>query len=131
MFLDASAIVAILGREKDAAALTERLRRAPNLYVSALSFYEATLGLARLRGFAIADAARLVERLIAEIHAELVPIDLGIGRAAVDAFERFGKGRHAAKLNLGDCFAYACARHLNVPLLCKGDDFRRTDIAIA
>jgi ribonuclease VapC len=131
MFLDASAIVAILGRESDAADLAERLRRAPKIYVSALSLYEAALGLARLRGFAITEAAKLVERLIVEIRAELISIDASIGHAAINAFERFGKGRHAASLNMGDCFAYAFAQQLDVPVLCRGNDFLKTDIAIA
>ncbi|HEV8015553.1 MAG TPA: type II toxin-antitoxin system VapC family toxin [Stellaceae bacterium] len=131
MFLDASVIVAILGRESDATAWAERLSRASKIHVSALSIYEAALGLARRRNLAIADASRLVEALVEEVHAEMIAIDTDIGRAAIDAFERFGKGRHAAGLNLGDCFAYARARQLGVPLLCTGDDFARTDIAIA
>jgi ribonuclease VapC len=50
---------------------------------------------------------------------------------AVEAFDRFGKGRHSAGLNMGDCFAYACARQIDTPLLCKGNDFPRTDIGLA
>lgn len=131
MFLDASAIVAILGREPDAAELAARLARASEIYVSPLSLYEAVLGLARLRGLALADAHRLVGQLVEDSRAKLIAIDGDIGRGAVDAFARFGKGRHAANLNLGDCFAYACARQLDVPLLCKGDDFTRTDVTLA
>ena len=58
-------------------------------------------------------------------------MDTSCGRAAISAFDRFGKGRHAAALNLGDCFAYACARELDIPVLCKGNDFPQTDIGIA
>lgn len=58
-------------------------------------------------------------------------IAIEIGGGAVSAFERFGKGRHRAALNMGDCFAYACARSADVPLLFKGNDFPRTDIAVA
>jgi len=54
-----------------------------------------------------------------------------IGQTAVQAFERFGRGRHPARLNMGDCFAYACAKTLAVPLLFKGDDFSQTDVAVA
>ncbi len=54
-----------------------------------------------------------------------------IGRAAMDAFDRYGRGRHPARLNIGDCFAYACARTLAVPLLFKGADFSQTDIVVA
>jgi ribonuclease VapC len=60
-----------------------------------------------------------------------MPIDAELGQMAIDAFERFGKGRHPAALNLGDCFAYACARRLDTALLCKGSDFPRTDAMIA
>ena len=57
-----------------------------------------------------------------------VPIDEAIARLAVDCFQQFGKGRHPAKLNFGDCLSYACAKALGVPLLFKGDDFARTDV---
>ena len=58
-------------------------------------------------------------------------IDQRIGEAAIDAHDRFGKGRHPARLNMGDCFAYACARTNNAPLLFKGEDFALTDVALA
>jgi len=61
----------------------------------------------------------------------VVPITVEIGRVAVAAFERYGRGRHPAALNMGDCFAYACASQLNLPILFKGDDFPQTDIAVA
>lgn len=131
MFLDASAIVAILARESDASLLAERLAQASKVYASPLSIYEAVLGLARRQRLSLPDASRNVDRLIQEAGAEVVPIDMAVGHIAITAFEQFGKGRHPAGLNLGDCFAYACARQLDVPLLCKGDDFRRTDITLA
>ena len=62
--------------------------------------------------------------------AEVMPITVEIGRDAIETFERFGRGNHPARLNMGDCFAYACARSLGVPLLFKGDDFSQTDIAV-
>ena len=61
----------------------------------------------------------------------IVPITAEIGRAALLAFERYGRGRHPAALNMGGCFAYACARTLDVPILAKGDDLPQTDILIA
>jgi ribonuclease VapC len=61
-------------------------------------------------------------------RVEIVPVDLPLARLAADAFVRFGRGRHPAGLNYGDCFAYALAKHLRAPLLFKGDDFARTDI---
>jgi ribonuclease VapC len=61
----------------------------------------------------------------------VVPITAEIGRSALSAFERYGRGRHPAGLNMGDCFAYACAHHLEMPMLFKGDDFPLTDIMVA
>ena len=63
--------------------------------------------------------------------ATVVPIDGVVGHIALEAFERYGKGRHKAALNMGDCFAYGCAKAHKVPLLFKGGDFAYTDIAIA
>jgi len=77
------------------------------------------------------EAREAVDALLYEADVEIIAIDADIGRAAIEAFEQFGKGRHAAGLNLGDCFAYACAKQLGAPLLCKGKDFPQTDIRIA
>jgi uncharacterized protein with PIN domain len=66
---------------------------------------------------------------LSAMRVEIIPITPDIGRGAIRAFERFGRGQHPARLNMGDCFAYACARSLDVPLLFKGDDFSQTDIA--
>lgn len=131
MFLDASAIIAIIARENDAAALAGRLGQARRVHVSPIAIYEAALGLARIGNTALAEARSAVDRLLAEVRAEIVSIDADDAAAAIDAFDRFGKGRHAAALNMGDCFAYACAKRLDVPLLFKGNDFPRTDIAAA
>ena len=59
-----------------------------------------------------------------------IPIDEGIGRCAVECFERYGKGRHAAQLNFGDCLSYACAKAHGARLMCKGDDFTKTDVNV-
>ena len=131
MFLDASAIIAILVRESDATSLAARLGQARKVYTSPLAIFEAVLGLARIGNIAPGAAHAVLERFLDEVEAETVPIDAALGLGALEAFARFGRGRHAAALNLGDCFAYACAERLAVPLLCKGDDFPQTDIAIA
>jgi ribonuclease VapC len=130
MFLDASAIIAIIAGESDAASLAARLERATRVVTSPIAMYESVLGLARAGNTSIADAASVVDQFLKEVDAMVVPIDASCGREAIAAFERFGKGRHAAALNLGDCFAYACAATRDMPLLCKGDDFPRTDIVI-
>ena len=129
MFVDASAIVAIIAGEPDATHLESRLVTAERSYASAMATYEATLGIARSLNISIGNAGSLVDDLLSQIHAEIIPITAEIGREALRAFERFGRGRHPARLNMGDCFAYACARSLDVPLLFKGDDFSQTDIA--
>jgi ribonuclease VapC len=127
MFVDASAIVAILAGEEDAALLVERLSNG-TARTSPVAVYEAVLGLARARNLAIADAETAVDQLLAAARIDIVAITEEIGRAALRAFDRFGRGRHPAALNLGDCFAYACASTLDAPLLFKGKDFAQTDI---
>jgi len=131
MFLDASAIIAIIARESDAATLERRLAKAEQTYVSPVVIYEAVAGLARLGQTSIGSAEEMIDAFLENVDAEVIPITAQLGRDALAAFSRFGKGRHAAALNMGDCFAYACAQHLATPLLCKGDDFRRTDITLA
>lgn len=131
MFLDASAIIAILARASEAGSLAARLDQAARVFTSPIAVFEATLGLARLLNIAIAAAKSAIDRFLQEAEAETVTIDAAIAEAAVAAFDRFGRGRHRAALNMGGCFAYACARSLEVPLLFKGDDFPHTDIAVA
>jgi ribonuclease VapC len=89
------------------------------------------MGVARVCNLSVAEAETALDRFIAEIPAEVIAVSAEIGRRALGAFERFGRGRHPARLNMGDCFAYACAEELGLPLLFKGDDFPQTDIAVA
>src|SRR6266568_3777799 len=115
MFVDASALVAIIAREPEATEFAARVRRAPVRYTSAIATYEAALAIARSRRTSAAQAQALVERFTAEVAMEVIPITAEIGRGAIEAFQRFGRGNHPARLNMGDCFAYACARQLGVP----------------
>ena len=131
MFLDASAIVAIIAQEKDWPALSARLEQASRIFTSPIAIYEAIAGLSRIGRTSVPAAQGLLEDLLEGARVEIIPITPDIGLRAIDAFTRFGKGRHPAGLNMGDCFAYACARELNAPLLCKGNDFSKTDIALA
>ena len=131
MFVDASAIVGILAREIDAPNLAARVTQAERLFTSPLTVYEAVLGLARSRNMSIDEAQIAVSDFLSGIRAEIISITEEVGRDAIRAFDRFGRGRHPARLNMGDCFAYACTRSLAVPLLFKGDDFSLTDIAVA
>ena len=129
MFVYAAAIVAMLEGEDDAADLSARFSRAETIQTSAVAVYEAVLGLARAQNISVPDAEIAVNDLLSHAQGEIIPITAEIGREAIRAFEHFGRGRHPARLNMGDCFAYACARALNVPLLFKGEDFSQTDIA--
>lgn len=131
MFLDASAMVAILVEEDDAATLMNRLQQAAEVYTSPIAIYEATLGVVRARNIPVHAAEAILDRFVAEAAVRVIPITAEIGRAAVAAFARYGRGRHPAALNMGDCFAYASARSLGWPLLFKGDDFSQTDIAVS
>jgi ribonuclease VapC len=130
MFVDASAMIGIIAMEDDAASLAGRLAGARGRATSALAIFEAAAGLARIANAPIADALAVVDRFLTEIDATVVAIDRDTGIAAVEAFARFGKGRHPAGLNMGDCFAYACAKQIDVPLLCKGNDFPRKDMRL-
>ena len=131
MFVDASAAIAILGGEDDGPDLAVRLERAEVVLVSPVALYEMVAGLARRRACPIEEAQELVDLFVNEVGAEIVPITEEIGRRAVEAFARFGKGRHKADLNMGDCFAYAVADVHKVALLFKGNDFIHTDVVIA
>jgi ribonuclease VapC len=131
MFVDASAIVAILVSEDDADSLAARLGQAREVHTSAMAVWEAAVGIARATNMSLDDATHLVDRLLVEANATVVPIDMATGREALRAYARYAKGRHPAALNMGDCFAYACTRQLATALLCKGNDFPRTDIELA
>lgn len=132
MFIDASALVAIVAREPDHEELKRRLKGHRRRTVSAFVVYEATLALSRIGGVSLDDAQALVMEFKKIFAVAEVNIELRFAAMALDAFERYGRGQgHKAKLNMGDCFAYACAKALNAPLLFKGDDFIHTDIKIA
>jgi ribonuclease VapC len=126
--IDASALVAILLREPDAAAIRQRIEAAEAPFTSPLAIYESVARLVRVRDVGAAMAEQIVRALLDEFDARIVAIDDAMTSLAVDALERYGRGRHPAALNFGDCFAYACARAHKAPLICKGDGFARTDI---
>lgn len=139
MFVDASVIVAILGREPGHEEIEKRLASAEGpFFVSPLVKFEATLALARLKAGPagkpspdlLRQARDVVDALVEDLGAEEVAISPEIGRRALEAGATYGKAvGHAADLNFGDCFAYACAKALNVALLYKGNDFAHTDLA--
>lgn len=128
IFVDASALVAILAPEPDGLALHRRLSNAGRAMTSPVAVWEAAVALARIKVLEIAEAEAIVRDYLERVELEQVAVGASEGREALYAFARFGKGRHPARLNLGDCFAYACARTHGARLLFKGDDFALTDI---
>jgi len=128
MFIDASALVAMLASEEDAAELLRRLEHSTTRLTSPLAIWEASVALARNQARSVSAVEQEVTAFLSLLNVEMVPVPASSASLALDAFERYGKGRHKAGLNFGDCFAYACARHLGIPLLYKGGDFALTDI---
>ncbi len=122
--IDTSAIVALLTLEPDAERFAQAMAGNP-CCMSSLSLLEAGMVLLGRHGEA---GAEILDALVERVGIEVVPFDRGQAELARDAFRRFGKGRHPAALNLGDCAAYALAVARGVPLLFKGDDFQRTDV---
>jgi ribonuclease VapC len=131
MFIDASALTALLTDEDDARELLARMQQTKTRITSPLAIWEAVIAVARKLDLTIGDVADSMDRYLELMKIELVPVPPETARTALDAFDRYGKGRHPAKLNFGDCFAYACARHLGQPLMFKGADFPQTDIEAA
>lgn len=129
IFVDASALIAIIAGEPDAEDLSDRLDADPDRLCSALSAWETVAGLVRSYAFIIEDARETVGLFLKTGSIRFVSVGEAEFDLAVEAYARFGKGRHPAGLNLGDCHAYACAKAHRARLLFKGDDFSKTDIA--
>jgi ribonuclease VapC len=124
MILDSSAVLAMLFGEPEAAALAEAAEQATERAISAASWLEAAMVADNRSAVASAEFAGLMARL----DLEIVPFTASQAMRAREAHRHYGKGRHKAGLNLGDCFAYALAKERGQALLFKGDDFAATDI---
>lgn len=132
MFVDASAIVAIVTDEPDAEVLLGELDRAARPITSPIAIYEAALGVRRKRESTVAEGLQDVVDLLMQARVATVPITEATATAALDAFARYGKGSgHPARLNMGDCFAYAVATTHGASLLFKCGDFAATDVGAA
>ena len=131
MFIDASAVTALLTNEDEARELLARLQQTQRRLTSPLAVWEAAIAVARVLDLAIEEAAAAVESYLAVMEIEMAAVPPETAKIAIAAFARYGKGRHAARLNFGDCFAYACAKHFGEPLMFKGADFPQTDIEAA
>ena len=125
MILDSSALVAILFKEPDAERLAGMIRDADVTAISAPTLLETAIV---TEGRTRPGMAEKLDALIAAAGAEIVPFTAQHAAIARDAWRRYGKGRHKAGLNLGDCFSYALAKERGQALLFKGDDFAATDI---
>ncbi|MEH6692405.1 MAG: type II toxin-antitoxin system VapC family toxin [Pseudorhizobium pelagicum] len=145
MFLDASAIVAIIGQEAAGSSLLRRISLAElPVYYSSTVVFEAVIALARKKKISIygehsttpasliEETQDLVRAFLEQVDAVEVNLPVGLHQEALGAAKTFGRFvGHPARLNFGDCFSYAAAKSLKVPLLFVGDDFARTDIEIA
>ena len=125
MIIDTSALIAILYEEPEAPLYERAIRRAPRPKMSVANYLEATMVVEGRPGL---DKGDELERYVRRERIQLIPVTIGQVRVAQEAWRVFGKGRHRAALNYGDCFAYALARVSAEPLLFKGDDFAQTDI---
>jgi ribonuclease VapC len=127
MVIDTSAVIAMLFGEPEWSRLAEAIELDPTRLISSVSIFEASIvTFARLGEDGIDDLDLLLTRIQAD-SIGFRPAELAVAR---EAYFRFGKGRHPAALNFGDCFSYALAVSTNQPLLFKGDDFSKTDLAI-
>lgn len=129
IFVDASAIVAIVTGEAEADDFADAIEEHNDRCYCAVGAWEATRAIARLRKTTIRNATLALESFVHTTGLRMVPIGEDEAQAAIEAHARFGKGVHPARLNMGDCFAYACAKTHHARLLYKGDDFSRTDLA--
>ena len=125
MVIDSSAIIAVLLNEANAAHIAEAIESSSQRLLSAANLLEASILIESRKGEV---GGRELDLLLYRAAIEVVAVDQNQAEIARIAWRRFGKGRHPAGLNYGDCFAYALARACRLPLLFQGDDFSRTDI---
>ena len=112
-------------RESDADDLADRLQQARASVTSGLAVFETVLGVSRIHRWTLPRAREAVDEFLQIAGVRVVDISEQDARTAIEASSRYGKGRHRAALNMGDCFSYACAKERGLPLLCKGNDFVR------
>lgn len=127
LVIDTSAAVAILTDEKGASDLIHELSNASACFMSAATLVELGIVMEARLGPA---GAGIVERFLRDSHIDVVSVDRSQVDRALEGWRQFGKGRHQAALNFGDCFSYALAVDTGNPLLCIGDDFPATDLDV-
>ncbi|HEY3639111.1 MAG TPA: type II toxin-antitoxin system VapC family toxin [Rhizomicrobium sp.] len=124
--IDSSVVIAMLSGEPETVQFAEALAASEHRAISAANFVECAFVLSSRP-----EIRTNFEPWLRTTRIGIVAVDESLARGAIVAFERFGKGRHAAGLNFGDCFAYALAKSLDAPLLFKGRDFAKTDVKVA
>jgi ribonuclease VapC len=125
MVIDTSAVLAILLMERDAGRFADAIEKADSCHMSAANYLEAALVI-DTRGDPV--ASREFDLFLRRADFLIEPVTFEHAKTARQAYRDFGKGRHPARLNFGDCLAYALAKSRDEPLLFKGSDFYRTDI---
>lgn len=125
MMIDSSVLIAILENEPEAPQLVEAIANDPVRLISAVSVVETSIVILNRRG---ETGVAELDALLEEADIETVAVTLEQATLARQAYTCYGKGRHPAKLNFGDCFSYAAALACGEPLLFKGEDFNKTDI---
>ena len=128
MILDSSAIIAVVVQEPGWDSVAAKIGGERAIGVGAPTLAETGIVLSRKLG---RQGRTVLSRFLQQTNAIVIPFGDEHWRAALDAYLRFGKGKHPAGLNLGDCLTYATARLADQPLLCRGDDFGKTDLTIA
>jgi ribonuclease VapC len=128
MIVDASAILAILLDEPEASQMEDKILMATSPAMSPVNYLEAAV---RVDGLGSEAKSRKFDELFALLAIDIAPTNIEQAKLAREAYKKFGRGNHKAKLNLGDCFAYALAKARGESLLFKGDDFRLTDVEAA
>jgi ribonuclease VapC len=128
MVVDSSALIAILQMEPEAVPFSQAIDAAGQCYLAAPTYVEAAIVIESRLG---AEGLLDLKALLDNYEIAIVPFTKEHAETALLAFRRYGKGRHQARLNMGDCNAYALAKDMNEPLLFKGNDFRLTDITPA
>lgn len=128
MIIDSSALVAVLDQEPEAETIVRAMAAAPDCRLSAANLVETAIVMQARRGD---EGVRDLDLLLAKLEVGIVPFTARQADLARKAFRRYGPGRHQARLNLGDCFAYALAKDAASPLLFRGNDFAQTDVTAA
>ena len=131
MFIDASVLAAMMTDEDDAREFAARMQAGTIRMTSPVAVAQTAINVATRLGLTMSEAGDAARTFLGLMNIQLLAIPPRAAFLAIEAYERYGEGRHPAALSLDDCMAYACARYYRQPLLFRGDAFARTDIEVA